>query len=51
MGFSVSCAIIVTVNVAMIVVDLMGIMYLWDISLNAVSVVNLVMVGATVHYV
>jgi Niemann-Pick C1 protein len=49
MGFSLSCAIIVTTTVAMIVVDLMGVMYLWHISFNAVSVVNLVMVGSSVR--
>jgi Niemann-Pick C1 protein len=51
MGFSLSCAIIVTTTVAMIVVDLMGVMYLWHISFNAVSVVNLVMaVGISVEF-
>jgi Niemann-Pick C1 protein len=40
---NVGAAIVVTMTVAMIVVDLMGIMYLWGIQLNAVSLVNLVM--------
>lgn len=35
---------ITTLTIAMILVDLMGLMYAWDISFNAVSLVNLVMV-------
>ena len=38
-------AFIVTFTVAMIVTDIMGMMYLWNIPLNAVSLVNLVMVS------
>ncbi|KAL2621017.1 hypothetical protein R1flu_001222 [Riccia fluitans] len=44
-----SCIVILTI--AMIIIDLMGIMVLWDIQLNAVSVVNLVMsVGIAVEF-
>ena len=45
MGFQVIIAFIVTFTVAMIVTDIMGLMYLWSIPLNAVSLVNLVMVS------
>ena len=45
MGFQVIIASIVTFTVAMIVTDIMGLMYLWSIPLNAVSLVNLVMVS------
>ena len=34
----------VTFTVSLIVVNLMGLMYVWNISLNAISLVNLVMV-------
>lgn len=44
LGFSLSIAVIVTFTVSMIIVDLLGLMYIWNISLNAVSLVNLVMV-------
>jgi hypothetical protein len=33
--------------VAMVVVNLAGLMYWWSVSLNAVSLVNLVMVSTT----
>ena len=44
MGFQFQIAFIVTFTVAMIITDIMGMMYLWSIPLNAVSLVNLVMV-------
>ena len=44
LGFNLTIAVIVTFTVAIIIVDLLGLMYIWDISLNAVSLVNLVMV-------
>ena len=44
LGFSLSIAVIVTFTVSMIIVDLLGLMYIWNISLNAMSLVNLVMV-------
>lgn len=44
LGFNLSIALIVTFTVAIIIVNLMGLMYIWNISLNAVSLVNLVMV-------
>ena len=40
-----------TIVVAMIVVNLLGLMYVWDISLNAVSLVNLIMcIGISVEF-
>ena len=45
MGFQIRIAFIVTFTVAMIITDIMGMMYLWNIPLNAVSLVNLVMVS------
>ncbi len=33
------------VTIVMILVNMLGMMYLWDITLNAVSLVNLVMVS------
>jgi Niemann-Pick C1 protein len=45
-----TAAIIVSV-ISMIIVDLLGLMVVWDIQLNAVSVVNLVMsVGIAVEF-
>jgi Niemann-Pick C1 protein len=44
-GFNVSSALIVLLMVAMVVVNLGGLMYWWNVSLNAVSLVNLVMVS------
>ncbi|PIK57949.1 Niemann-Pick C1 protein [Apostichopus japonicus] len=44
-------ALISTFTIVMITIDLMGIMYLWGIELNAISVVNLVMsVGISVEF-
>ncbi|XP_065195103.1 NPC intracellular cholesterol transporter 1-like [Sycon ciliatum] len=51
LGFSFGCALITLITVMMIVVDLMGIMYFWSISFNAISLVNLVMcVGISVEF-
>jgi Niemann-Pick C1 protein len=51
MGFNLGLALCVTFTVAMITTDLMGIMYLWGISLNAVSLVNLTMAcGISVEF-
>ncbi|XP_065843628.1 NPC intracellular cholesterol transporter 1-like [Oscarella lobularis] len=43
LGCSVMSAFTVTLTVAMIVVDVMGMMWAWGISFNAISVANLVM--------
>merc|ERR1711915_15881 len=51
LGFNFGIAIIVTITVSMIVVSLCGMMYYWNITLNAVSLVNLVMaVGISVEF-
>jgi len=44
-GFNVFSALIVLLMVFMVVVNLGGLMYWWNVSLNAVSLVNLVMVS------
>uniref|UniRef100_A0A3Q3RBY7 SSD domain-containing protein n=1 Tax=Monopterus albus TaxID=43700 RepID=A0A3Q3RBY7_MONAL len=43
LGFELWLAVIVSITIAMILVNMFGVMWLWDISLNAVSLVNLVM--------
>ncbi|KAH8410547.1 hypothetical protein KR009_000183, partial [Drosophila setifemur] len=51
MGFDVHSALVVVITITMIVVNLGGLMYFWNISLNAVSLVNLVMaVGISVEF-
>ncbi|XP_031634860.1 NPC intracellular cholesterol transporter 1 isoform X2 [Contarinia nasturtii] len=51
MGFDIHSSIVVIITITMIVVNLGGLMYFWDISLNAVSLVNLVMaVGISVEF-
>lgn len=50
-GLSLFSAGIVVLTVLMIIVDLAGLMYWWNISLNAVSLVNLVMAaGISVEF-
>jgi Niemann-Pick C1 protein len=44
LGLDFYSASIVALTIIMIMVNLMGLMYWWDISLNAVSLVNLVVV-------
>lgn len=44
LGFELWSAVMVSVTIAMILVNMFGVMWLWGISLNAVSLVNLVMV-------
>ncbi|XP_040027368.2 NPC intracellular cholesterol transporter 1 [Gasterosteus aculeatus] len=43
LGFEVWSAVLVSVTIAMILVNMFGVMWLWSISLNAISLVNLVM--------
>ena len=43
---------IITLIIIMILVDMLGVMYLWNIDLNAISLVNLIMaVGISVEFV
>ncbi|KYO48265.1 NPC intracellular cholesterol transporter 1 [Alligator mississippiensis] len=43
LGFEVWAAVVVSITIAMIIANMFGVMWLWGISLNAVSLVNLVM--------
>lgn len=43
-GINIFSACTITLVVVMIVIDMLGLMYFWTINLNAVSLVNLVMV-------
>lgn len=49
MGLDLYSSIIVVVTIAMIVADIGGLMYLWNISLNAISLVNLVMASIAIY--
>lgn len=42
--FDLTSSLIILATISMIIADMFGLMYWWDISLNAVSLVNLVMV-------
>ena len=44
-GFNFISSLINLMTIIMIVIDMMGMMYWWGIDLNAVSLVNLVMVS------
>ena len=44
LGFDFISAFLVVMTISMITLDMFGVMYLWSIPLNAVSLVNLVMV-------
>jgi Niemann-Pick C1 protein len=45
MGLDIFSSLVVVITITMIVVNIGGLMYWWNITLNAVSVVNLVMVS------
>lgn len=45
MGLDIFSSIVVIITITMIVVNIGGLMYWWNITLNAVSLVNLVMVS------
>jgi Niemann-Pick C1 protein len=45
LSFDLYTALIVTTLIAIIIIDMVGIMVLWDIELNAISLVNLVIVS------
>ena len=40
-GFKLWSTILATLTVVMFLIDMMGLMYIWDISLNALALVNL----------
>ena len=48
LGCDIHSSVVVLITITMIIVDLIGLMYWWNISLNAVSLVNLVMVSLSV---
>ncbi|CAG2104363.1 unnamed protein product [Medioppia subpectinata] len=51
LGFDLMSSLIIVVTIVAIVIDLMGVMFWWNISLNAISLVNLVMsVGISVEF-
>ena len=41
LGFDLYSAVLILFTISMILVDMFGLMYLWNISLNAVSLVSL----------
>lgn len=43
-GLDLFAAIVILMTVSMIILHMLGMMYVWNISLNAVSLVNLIMV-------
>lgn len=45
LGFDFHTSLLIILCVAMIIVDMLGVMYVWQIELNAVTVVNIVMVN------
>ncbi|XP_055643175.1 NPC intracellular cholesterol transporter 1 isoform X2 [Toxorhynchites rutilus septentrionalis] len=51
MGFDIHSSLVVVITITMIVINIGGLMFHWNISLNAVSLVNLVMaVGISVEF-
>ncbi|CAF1029966.1 unnamed protein product [Rotaria sordida] len=51
LGFDIHTSFLILLCVFMIVIDMFGVMYLWHIELNAISVVNIVMsVGIAVEF-
>ncbi|CAF1979480.1 unnamed protein product [Rotaria magnacalcarata] len=51
LGFDIHTSFIIILCVFMIIIDMFGVMYLWHIELNAISVVNIVMsVGIAVEF-
>lgn len=51
LGFDLWTALIVIITISFILASMLGMMYLWDITLNAISLVNLVMaVGIAVEF-
>lgn len=44
LGFDLVSAFIIILNIVMVVINTLGVMYLWNIEFNALSLVNLIMV-------
>jgi Niemann-Pick C1 protein len=44
LGFDIHTSFLIILCIFMIIIDMFGVMYLWHIELNAISVVNIVMV-------
>lgn len=47
MGMDFFCSLVVIITITMIIVNIGGLMYWWHITLNAISLVNLVMVSCS----
>jgi len=45
LGFDLHTSFLIILCVMMIIADMFGVMFLWHIELNAISVVNIIMVG------
>ncbi len=45
LGFDFHTSFLIILCVFMIITDMFGVMFLWHIELNAISVVNIIMVG------
>jgi Niemann-Pick C1 protein len=51
LGFDIWTAVIIIITIAMIIVSMLGLMFFWSVSLNALSLVNLVMtLGISVEF-
>lgn len=48
-GFDLLSAVVILLMVTLILINMLGLMYFWNITLNAVSLVNLVVVRISVH--
>ena len=46
LGFDIHTSFLIILCVSMIIIDMLGVMYVWNIQLNAITVVNIVMVRA-----
>jgi Niemann-Pick C1 protein len=51
LGFDFHTSFLILLCVFMIIIDMLGVMYIWHIELNAVSVVNIVMVSSANTFV
>jgi len=51
MGLDIFSSVVVVITITMIVVNIGGLMYWWNITLNAVSLVNLVMVSTFQEFI